>query len=177
MFKYNIVLFTLLIAVLSCKTQESVNTKDSNSLNGRWDVKFYLNSIEQPTQNPYYWQLGADSSYTFSNQIILTQNNLISLDINRYSVPPFKYKIIPFKDFQSQSLDYAYILRDLGVSENDSKYFFDIGSYKLQVNYSGQFGFTILGIPFAVKSFEPNLIILFPLVSNKSFEIRLTKSK
>jgi hypothetical protein len=159
-----------LLVFISCTSQESSIIQGKNALTGRWDVKFYLNNIEQTTTEPYFWTFGADSTFTYSNKNINTENQLISWNLNAN-----KYKIIPLETYKKLSIDYELSLNNIGITESDCKYVFDLGNHQLSVIYSGNNAYQILGLPLGVKQYNESSIILFPLVKNKSFEIRLTK--
>ncbi len=159
-----------LLVFISCTSNDPTLTQVKNTLTGRWDVKFYLNDVEQTTTEPYFWTFGADSTFTYSNKNINTENQLISWNLNAN-----KYKIIPLETYKKLSIDYELSLNNIGITENDCKYVFDLGNHQLKVTYSGNNGYQILGLPLGVKQFNESSIILFPLVKNKSFEIRLTK--
>ncbi len=170
MLKYSILLLLIVIFIISCTTKESlVEPTNKNQINGKWEVKFFINNVEQSTSEPSYLTFGVDSSFAYSNTVFYTSNNLIS-----WKFRDRKYKIIPFENYKNLSIDYALYLKDSNITENDCTYVLDIGYH--EVSYLNKnVRNLILEFPLGIKLWEKDSIILFPLIKNRDLEIRLRK--
>ena len=170
MLKFIILIPTIIIITISCSKNDALLSPNKTDIKGRWEIKFYLDRIEQITEEQYFWTFETDSTFTVSSNIISAKNKNIS-----WNLKANKYKLIPFKNFVKQSIDYELYMKDIGVTENDCQNVLDINYYDLKFLSTNNKGYQILEIPFGVKTFETNLITLFPMVPNKSLEIRLYK--
>jgi hypothetical protein len=170
MSKFTLLFSSILFFIISCSKIDTSLTPDKIDLKGRWNVKFYLDNVEQTTLEPYFWTFDTDSTFTPSNKTIFTENGNVS-----WNLKSNKYKIIPFENYTKQSIDYELYAKSIGITENDCKNVFDINYYELRCTYATNKGFQIFEIPLGVKLFEENSIILFPMVANKSLEIRFSK--
>ena len=170
MLKIITIISIILIITSSCSKSEKLLSPNNTNIKGRWEIKLYLDRIEQITEEQYFWTFETDSTFTVSSNIISTKNKNIS-----WNLKANKYKFIPFGNYVKQSIDYELYLKGIGVTENDCQNVLDINYYDLKFLSTNNKGYQILEIPFGVKTFETNLITLFPMVPNKSLEIRLFK--
>jgi hypothetical protein len=161
--------FCLFLLMFGCVKSENTVPIDDNKITiGRWEAKFFINSVEQFTNEKYYWTFQNDSLIHYNQKNMVTSDKPLSLIINSD-----KYSIYSFNDYSQQSIDYKTFLIREGLTEKDYPFIFDFRSSILNLQSGGvQYWYSL---PFGIKKMEKSEIILAPLTKKIPFEIRLNK--
>ncbi len=159
----------LFIVMFGCvKSENIIPIDDSKITIGRWEAKFFINSVEQFTNAKYYWTFQNDSLIQYNQKNMFASDKPLSLIINSD-----KYSIYSFNDYAQQSIDYQSFLISGGLTEKDYPFIFDFRSSILNFQSGGvQYWYSL---PFGIKKMEKLEIILAPLSKKIPLEIRLNK--
>lgn len=159
----------LFFVMFGCVKSESAIPIDDNKITiGRWEAKFFINSVEQFTNEKYYWTFQNDSLIQYNQKNMITSDKPLSLKVNSD-----KYSVYSFNDYLQQSIDYKLFLMSEELTEKDYPFIFDFRSSSLFYQSGGvQYWYSL---PFGIKKMEKTEILLAPLSKKIPVEIRLNK--